>query len=127
MIVTIHQPEHLPWLGFFNKLAKAELFVILDHVQFEKNYFQNRNRIIGTNGPQWIGIPVKTKGHMDGSIANTEISLAGGNLKWKEKYLQTIKQSYGKYPFFNQVYPIIEEVFSQDSMMLCDYNIDIIK
>ena len=127
MIITIHQPEHLPWLGFFNKLSKAELFVILDHVQFEKNYFQNRNRIIGTNGPQWIGIPVITKGHMDGSIANTEISLAGGNLKWKEKYLQTIMQSYGKYPYFSQVYPIIEEVFSQDSMMLCDYNIGIIK
>lgn len=127
MIITIHQPEHLPWLGFFNKLAKAELFVILDHVQFEKNYFQNRNKIIGTNGPQWIGIPVNMKGHMNSSIANTEISLLGGNLKWKEKYLQTIKQSYGKHPFFNEVFPVIEKVFSQQSMMLCDYNIGIIR
>lgn len=127
MIITIHQPEHLPWLGFFNKLAKAELFVILDHVQYEKNYFQSRNKIIGTNGPQWLCIPVITKGHMDGSIANTEISLMGGNARWKEKYLQTIRQSYGKYPFFSEVYPVIETVYNQDSMLLCDYNIGIIK
>ena len=49
MIITIHQPEHLPWLGLLNKIAKADKFVILDSVQFEKNYFQNRNKILGTN------------------------------------------------------------------------------
>ena len=43
MTVTIHQPEHLPWLGLFNKIAKAELFVILDSVQYEKNYFLLRD------------------------------------------------------------------------------------
>lgn len=126
MIVTIHQPEHMPWLGFFNKLAKADVFVILDSVQFEKNYFQNRNKIIGTNGPQWIRIQVRMKGHMENTIANTEVNLQG-NLNWKEKYLQTIKQSYGRYPHFKEVYSVIEEVFSQDSILLCDYNIGIIK
>jgi hypothetical protein len=46
LIVAIHQPEHLPWLGFFNKIDQADLFVLLDVVQFRKNYFQNRNRIL---------------------------------------------------------------------------------
>jgi hypothetical protein len=127
MIITIHQPEHLPWLGFFNKIAKAELFVILDNVQFEKNYFQNRNKIIGTNGVQWINIPISTKGHMNGNIATTEISLASGNANWKEKYLRTVTQSYKKYPYYEEVFSILENAIMIDTPFFCDINIAIIK
>jgi len=127
MIITIHQPEHLPWLGLLNKISKADLFVILDSVQYEKNYFQNRNKILGTNGVQWISIPVSNKGHMDGSIATTTIANDPKNAKWREKYLQTIKQSYAKYPYFNEVYPIIEDAINTDTELLADINIKIIK
>lgn len=127
MTITIHQPEHLPWPGFFNKIAKAEMFVILDSVQYEKNYFQSRNKILGTNGVQWVTIPVSTKGHMDGTIATTEISLAGSNAKWKEKYLRTIEQSYKKYPFYNEVFPVLGAALDTDTGLLCDINIAIIK
>ncbi len=126
MIITIHQPEHLPWLGLFNKIAKADLFVILDSVQYEKNYFQNRNRIYGTNGVQWVSIPISNKGHMDGSIATTEIASDPKNLKWKEKYLQTIRMSYGKYPFFDEVFPLLEKAINTDSSFFCDINLAII-
>lgn len=126
MIITIHQPEHLPWLGFFNKLAKAELFVILDSVQFEKNYFQNRNRILGSNGVQWIGIPAVNQGHMEKTIATTEIASVT-NPKWKEKYLNTIAQSYRKYPFFADVYPVIEQAITLDTPYLADVNISMIR
>lgn len=127
MIITIHQPEHLPWLGLFNKIAKAERYVVLDSVQYEKNYFQNRNRILGTNGVQWLSVPVSNKGHMDGTIAETRISGDPKNLKWKSKYLQTIKMSYGKYPFFNEVFPLLEEAMSTDTDLLCELNMSIIK
>lgn len=50
MVVAIHQPEHLPWLGFFNKMANADEFVILDNVQYRKRYFQNRNKILVNGG-----------------------------------------------------------------------------
>ncbi|MBQ7255594.1 MAG: WbqC family protein [Oscillospiraceae bacterium] len=126
MIITIHQPEHLPWLGFFNKLAKAELFVILDSVQFEKNYFQNRNRILGSNGVQWIGIPAVNQGHMEKTIATTEIASVS-NPKWKEKYLNTVAQSYRKYPYFSEVFPILEQAIGLDTPYLAEINISIIK
>ena len=126
MIVTIHQPEHLPWLGLFNKIAKAERFVILDSVQYEKNYFQNRNRILGTNGVQWLSIPVSNKGHMDGSIAETLIATDPKNSKWREKYLQTIKMSYGKYPYFNDVFPMVEKAINTDTEYFCEINLVII-
>ena len=127
MIITIHQPEHLPWLGLFNKIAKAEKFVILDSVQYEKNYFQNRNKILGSNGVQWIGIPVVNTKHMDGSIATTLISSDPKNARWKEKYLLTVKQSYGKYPFFEEVYPLLEKAINIDTPYFCEINIEIIK
>ncbi len=127
MIITIHQPEHLPWLGLFNKMAKAQRYVILDSVQYEKNYFQNRNRILGTNGVQWISIPVSNKGHMDGSIATTRIADDPKNSKWREKYLQTIRQSYGKYPYFNNVYPLLERCILLDTDLFWEINIAIIR
>lgn len=127
MIITIHQPEHLPWLGLLNKVAKAEKFVVLDGVQFEKNYFQNRNRILGTNGPQWINVPVTNKGHMNSTIATIAISKDPKNVKWRVKYLQTIKQSYGKYPYFAEVFPIVENAITLDTEYLYDVNFAIIK
>lgn len=124
MIVTIHQPEHLPWLGYFNKLAKAEKYVILDSVQFEKNYFQNRNKIMGSNGVQWLAIPVQMKGHMSNTIATTQIA---GDNRWRRKYLNTIQMSYSKYPFFKEVFPVLEKAINTDTNLIADVNIEIIK
>ena len=125
MIVTIHQPEHLPWLGLYNKIAKADTFVVLDSVQYEKNYFQNRNRVLGSNGVQWMTVPVEISNHMNGTIAETKISAA--NPKWRTKYLQTVKQSYGKYEYFNEVFPILEAAFDLESEYLYDLNMGILK
>lgn len=122
MTITIHQPEHLPWLGFFNKLSKAEKFVILDSVPYRKNYFQNRNRIMGSNGVQFIGIPTVNVGHIEGTIATTKIAIQG-NANWKTKYLNTIKMSYSKHSFFSEVYPLLEKTIMIDTEYLADINI----
>ena len=127
MIITIHQPEHLPWLGFFNKISKAEKFVILDNVQFRKNYFQNRNRIMGSNGVQFINVPTKTKGHMDSTLAKTEIASDGANGKWKEKYLRTVQMSYSRHPYFSEVFPVLEAAIQTETNLLCDINLAIIQ
>ncbi len=124
MIVTIHQPEHLPWLGYFNKMAKAEKYVILDSVQFEKNYFQNRNKIMGSNGVQWLAIPVQMKGHMSNTIATTQIA---GDERWKKKYLNTIQMSYSRYPFFKEVFSVVEDAISIDTNYIADINISLFK
>ena len=58
MIITIHQPQYLPWLGYLDKIDRADTFVLLDNVQYKKNEWINRNRIKTINGPQWITVPV---------------------------------------------------------------------
>ena len=64
-IVTIHQPEHLSYLGFYHKMTMADELIILDNVQYEKNYFQNRNQINTKDGKKYITVPVtNTKGNI---------------------------------------------------------------
>ena len=122
MIITIHQPEHLPWLGYFNKMAKAEAYVILDNVPYRKNYVQNRNRILGTNGVQWLGVPVLTGGHIEGTIKTTRIA-SDAQPKWKEKYLKTLEQSYKKHPFCAEVFDDIRSAVDRGGDSLRDLNV----
>ena len=61
-VIAIHQPEHFPYMGFFQKMAKSDIFVILDNVNFRKNYFQNRNNFPNKQGQlEWFTIPVPSE------------------------------------------------------------------
>lgn len=121
MIVTIHQPEHQPWLGFFNKMSMADVYVILDDVQYVKNNYQNRNRIMGSNGPQWLSVPVVNKGRIETTILDI-VTNDEQNPVWRKKYLNTIKMSYSKKPYFNDIYPIVEKVIKSDTKSLFEIN-----
>jgi hypothetical protein len=91
MRVVIHQPHFLPWLGYFNKLANADVFVALDNVQYRKGYFQNRTRIRDSVGSwQWLTVPVHT--HLKDTIREVRSSGNG----WKVKMEKRIRQTYSK-------------------------------
>ena len=123
MIVSIHQPEHLPWPGLINKASKSEIFVILDNVSFRKNYFQNRNLIYSQRGKEWLTIPVrKANGKLIRDVRVLEKSDV-----WKKKYLKKLYYSYNKTPFFNQYFKYIEEIINKNYEKLIDYNMDLIK
>jgi hypothetical protein len=64
MIVSIHQPAYLPWMGYLARIAASDIFIYLDTVQFEKNSFTNRNRVKTANGPIWLTVPVQQQGHI---------------------------------------------------------------
>ncbi len=59
MIMAAHQPQYLPWLGYLDKIDRADVFVLLDRVQFKKNEWQNRNRIKRAGGWHWLTLPVR--------------------------------------------------------------------
>lgn len=58
MIVAIHQPQYLPWLGYIDKLDQADIFIFLVNVQYKKNEWQNRNRVKTAQGWQWMTVPI---------------------------------------------------------------------
>lgn len=125
MVVTIHQPEHLPWLGFFDKLRQAEVYVMLDHVQFRKHYFQNRNRIRSTQGPMWLTVPVRVSGRLEQAILEVRIDNEG-NPRWREKCWKRFVQCYQKAPHFAAHAPFFETLYRKEWRWLIDLNEEII-
>lgn len=96
---VILQSNYIPWRGYFDLMARADVFVLYDEVQYTKNDWRNRNQIITKNGPHWLTIPVKKSGKFGQSIAQTEV-IDG---KWAAKHWMTITQNYTKAPFFAEV------------------------
>ena len=92
MIVTIHQPEHFPYDGFFQKMSRADLFVVLDNVKFRKNYFQNRNKIKSRSGGDlWITVPVEKSA--DSKDIRDVMTSTDPN--WRKKVSKTIQENLG--------------------------------
>lgn len=104
MIVSINQPAYLPWLGYFQRIAVSDLHIVLDHVQFEKNSFTNRNRVHTNQGPCWLTVPVSRDG-AETPICDLRID---NRVNWRRKHQQSLKQHYAKAPF------------KQDLMDICD-------
>jgi hypothetical protein len=93
--LAIHQPHYMPWLGYLAKWAAADVFVFLDTVQYEKNGWQNRNRIKTTAGPRWLTVPVHAR--LGTPIA--EVTLDGAQ-PWRPRHLHAIEHAYGDAPGF---------------------------
>lgn len=98
MILSINQPAYLPWLGYFDRIAASDMHVVLDHVQFEKNSFTNRNRIRSPQGSTWLTIPVATSGQF-GDLAIHSLRMSDGG-RWRKKHLATLKANYGRAAHF---------------------------
>ena len=82
MRVAIHQPEFFPWIGFFDKMKRVDTYVIFDHVQFKKRYFENRNRLKIKDDSTWVTLPVLTKGRFNQRISDVEIN---DDINWQKK------------------------------------------
>jgi len=107
MIVAVHQPQYLPWLGFFDKMDRADIFVLLDTVQYKKNEWQNRNRIKTAAGPQWLTVPVTYR-------FPQRIDEVGVNNRerWQHRQRQALLTNYRQAPCWDFVAPLIEELLT---------------
>ena len=124
-IVAIHQPNFIPWLGFFYKIYKSDIFVLLDNVQFPKESAAARNFIKGKNGSKvLLSVSVKKS---EGAFQNyNEIELDYSS-QWNIKHLNQIKDAYIKSPYFNQYFPEFETILKTQFSNLAELNITIIK
>ena len=120
-VVAAHQPNYLPWIGFFHKIYKSDTFIILDHVEFSKRGFINRNRVKGPYGPIWLTVPVKIHGRME----IRDVPIENGK-DWKRKHTSTLRSFYGKTPYFKDLFPGFLEIYEREWEMLADLNIALI-
>ena len=120
--ISIHQPVYLPWLGFFEKVISSEKFVFLDDVQFEKNGFQNRNKIRTYDGEMWLTVPVKAKSQT--LLKDVKINYS---TDWINKHKKSIILNYQKAKFFDKYWLELEKIYDEKFEYLVELNIEVIK
>lgn len=120
--VVIHQPDFIPYLGFFHRLLSADLFMILDDVQFLRRGWHHRDMIKTKDGEKWITLGIKK------APQNTKINeIYLNNENWQKQHLNVIKQNYIKAEYFEEIYPFIEKLYNQKYKMMIDINLASIK
>lgn len=118
--VCILQPGYLPWLGYFDQAAMADVFVLYDDVQFDSGGWRNRNRILNNGSPLWMTVPVLRTNLFGQLVKDVKIA----NSHWQAKHLKSIKHLYFHAPHFEWCYPALEEYLSRcNYQWLLDLNI----
>lgn len=124
LIVSIHQPNYLPWSGFFHKIALSDIYVVFDDVQLVRGKsFVIRTKIKTEKGTKWLTVPVKNKSSML-QIAEVKIN---NELNWKEKHWNSVRHNYAKTLFFSHYQKLFQDILSQKWDNLAEMNISVIK
>lgn len=127
MIVAAHQPSYLPWLGYLDKLSKADVFVVMDDLQYEAQNFQNRNRLKLADGPHWVTVPL-LRGAQTDRVLDKRIDNAGrgGRHHWQQRTWRTLVTHYGRAPFFERYANDLEDVYVRRWDMLVELDLHLL-
>lgn len=117
MLVGIHQLHYMPWLRYFEKIARVDVFVVLDNIQYNKNGWQNRNKVKTNLGAALLTVPVidKFAQRLD------EVRIAEGS-SWRKKHWRMLQQNYSKAPYFDEHARFFAEIYQREWTTLNDLN-----
>ena len=117
MLVGIHQLHYLPWLRYFEKIARSDVFVVLDNIQFNKGGWQNRNKIKSSQGAQVLTVPI---GHGLGQTLDEVV--IGGDGRWARKHFRSLEQAYGASPYWKLHKDFLQDCYARKWVHLNDLN-----
>lgn len=121
MKIAIHQPDYVPYIGYFYKIYESDLFVFLDDAQYSNVGFTNQNKIKTPQGELKLKIPVEqTLGDRINDVITKD------SIGWKEKHLKNLVMSYKRSKFFEEVYADMEQLLYSDYERISELNIHII-
>jgi hypothetical protein len=123
MLVAIHQPHYVPWLGYLDRMAKADLFIVLDHVQFERRNYQNRTAIRCEDQNKWLTVPVVQLSQKERIVDKQVDNSEGGSRAWGPTHFKTLKFAYRKAPFFGHYAPRLQEILEARWERLVDLDL----
>jgi len=126
VIVAAHQPHYLPWLGYLDKLAKADLFVVMDDLQYEAQNFQNRQRVKLAAGASWLTVPLHHGTQAD-RICDKQIDNGGGlRHHWQLRHWRTLAVHYGRAPYFATYAPELRELYMRQWTSLVELDLHVL-
>ncbi|MGH3328310.1 MAG: WbqC family protein [Streptomycetales bacterium] len=120
MRVAMHQPHYLPWLGHIDKIDRAELFLFVDNVQFERKGWQNRNYVKTPNGPAMLTIPAARRDRRQ-LICDQVVDESRA---WREKHRRTIESSYCRAPHWATYAAELLAVYDLTAEYLVEYAVE---
>jgi len=123
-VAAIHQPNYLPWLGYFYKVINCDVFVFLDSVQYTKNSFINRNKIKTPQGAIWLTVGVLSKGKYGQLISETKIN---NDISWSKNHWKSVSQAYSRAPYFDNYEKYLAGIYQKHWEYLADLNETLIK
>lgn len=122
MKVAIHQPHYFPWLGYFDKIAKVDLFVFMNEVQLEDRSYMLRNRFLRKNGElTYLSVTAAKKGYREKKYNEIETM---DNAHWQGKHLSYLRDLYSRSPYRDEILKHLEPVFTKDYTFLFDVTKD---
>jgi WbqC-like protein family len=125
VIVSVHQPNFAPWLGFFDKMRRSDVMVLLDTVQFVKRGYQNRTRVKGAGGPQWLTVPVITKGRYDQLTRDVQID---ESRDWRSVHPRTLQSILARAPQKDKLLELLEPIYADDKLAtLVEFNVALLR
>ena len=121
--LAINQPTYMPWMGYFEQMARVDHFVFYDDVQYTKQDWRNRNQILGANGPIWLTVPVK-RSSLKTQINHIEINNV---THWASKHLKAIRHCYSKAPYFDTTFEMLQDILEQDWRLLVELDVALVQ
>lgn len=122
-LVAAHQPAYLPWLGYLAKIAAADLFVVMDDLQYEAQNFQNRNRIKTDVGAAWLTVPVERGSLYDAIIDKRIAQTTNPRHDWRHRTWATIETHYRRAPFFARYAPELRAIYEREWTSLVELDL----
>jgi hypothetical protein len=126
MIVAAHQPSFLPWLGYLDKMAKADVFVVMDDLQYEAQNFQNRNRIKLNHGTAWLTVPLIAGAQSERIVDKRIQNQASAKEHWQRRSWLTLETHYRRAPFFARYADDLRDVFTRRWDRLVDLDLHVL-
>lgn len=122
--MAIHQPNYLPWLGYFHKILTCNVFVFLDHAQLPmgRSYVQ-RVQILHRGQPYWLTVPLQKKGKQFQTIKEAQCV---SDQDWRRDHLKTIEITYQHHPFYGEILLELQDVFFNAGQHIAEMNIELI-
>lgn len=125
-LVVIHQPDFMPYLGFFQRLIQADIYIVMDNVQYVRGSSRaltNRDKIRTVRGETWINVGIQK------CVFGCRIDevLISQETQWRERSLNLLKENYRKADYFNEIYPYLEALYSLDCKKMIEFNMASIK
>ncbi|WP_298330631.1 WbqC family protein [Haloactinopolyspora sp.] len=123
-IVSIHQPNFMPWVKLLDKILASDVYIAYDSVAYTKSEYHSRQKVRIDEGTAWVSVPLM---HLRGTQQLIKDIKIENRQPFRYQHLRRLQISYGSWPYFDEVYPILEEVYGRDQEQLVDLNLDLIE